>query len=714
MSVSEAAYQTLFDENPDGLLLIESETGRIRECNRRFCELADRDRERIRGETVTSVATASQRSSDGILAHVRREDPEGETHKWTVTPDSGASPLVEARLSSVTVDGEPHVLARVSPIRTPGERLRDRDRLVQAVDAAPIGVTVSDPSREDNPLIYANDGFQKLTGYAEEEVLGRNCRFLQGDATASEPVEEIREAVDAEKSVTVELRNYRRDGTEFWNRVTIAPVRVGETVEHFVGFQQDITDRKQSEQELEAAQRLLEAVPSGVLRTEATSDGTFEYVNPALVSLLNAESAEELRDHRVAEVYADPEERDTLIEALRSSDQERVRHEVEFQTLDGETKDVAVTAALTEDATRTEHLHKVVQDITDRKEREAELRRYERLVENLPIGVYQNTAGPDGEFRFLNEAMADIFDADSVDALRDQTVKELYADPEQREAFSETLREEGAVTERELELVTLDGEEIWGSVTAIAHEDDGEVLYDGVIQDITARKRYEQQLAEQRDNLDLMNQMLRHDIRNDLQLVTAYADVLDTYVDEAGQGYLETIRESAAHAVELTETARDLADVMRSTDDTLKPVELRSTLHAEVEEVRSEYQSAAVTVKGAIPRCSVLADELLDSVFRNLLTNAIQHNDSEVPEVTVTASEGDGVVEVRIADNGPGVPDAQKDAVFGKGEKGLDSGGTGIGLYLVEQLVDAYGGTVRVEDNDPEGAVFVVELSKAD
>ena len=71
-------------------------------------------------------------------------------------------------------------------------------------------------------------------------------------------------------------------------------------------------------------------------------------------------------------------------------------------------------------------------------------------------------------------------------------------------------------------------------------------------------------------------------------------------------------------------------------------------------------------------------------------------------------------VTVRIADNGPGVRDEIKEEIFGKGQKGLESAGTGIGLYLVRTLLDAYGGAVWVEDNQPEGAVFVVELQSTD
>jgi signal transduction histidine kinase len=101
---------------------------------------------------------------------------------------------------------------------------------------------------------------------------------------------------------------------------------------------------------------------------------------------------------------------------------------------------------------------------------------------------------------------------------------------------------------------------------------------------------------------------------------------------------------------------------------------------------------------------------MLESVFRNLLTNAIQHNDKEVPEVTVSATRDDETVLIRVADNALGISDARKSEIFEQGEMGLDSEGTGLGLYLVETLVNHYGGDIRVEDNDPEGTVFIVKL----
>ena len=246
-------------------------------------------------------------------------------------------------------------------------------------------------------------------------------------------------------------------------------------------------------------------------------------------------------------------------------------------------------------------------------------------------------------------------------------------------------------------------------------DDEGRVvqLVESLI-DTTERVAYEQRLKRQRDDLETLNQVLRHDIRNDLQLILAYGDVIADAVPSDHEEHVQTIRESAEHAVELTKTAREMSDVLLDTDTAVGTVRLRPVLNGEVNSIRDAHDAASITVDGGIPDVAVVGNEMLGSVFRNLLKNAIQHNDKPVPQVTVSAAAEADTVTVQVADNGPGVPDDQKAEIFGKGETGLDSAGTGLGLYLVETLVSTYDGSVSVADNDPEGAVFAVTLPRAE
>jgi signal transduction histidine kinase len=156
-----------------------------------------------------------------------------------------------------------------------------------------------------------------------------------------------------------------------------------------------------------------------------------------------------------------------------------------------------------------------------------------------------------------------------------------------------------------------------------------------------------------------------------------------------------------------------MAKVMLSDDENTSQIRLTASLDRALEEVRNVYPDAIITASTSISGITVQANDMLDAVFRNLLKNAIQHNDKERPEVDVSVREREHAVVIRIADNGPGVPDDQKQSIFGKGETGLDSSGTGLGLYLVQSLVDSYGGDVWVEDNTPDGAIFIVQLPVA-
>ncbi len=122
----------------------------------------------------------------------------------------------------------------------------------RAVESASSGIIVTDHRQDDNPIIMANPAMLELTGYSPEEVIGRNCRFLQGDDVDQEGVRELRDAVHDGRECRVLLRNYRKDGSMFWNDLRISPVRDehGE-VTHFVGIQTDVTERRRGEQELE-------------------------------------------------------------------------------------------------------------------------------------------------------------------------------------------------------------------------------------------------------------------------------------------------------------------------------------------------------------------------------------------------------------------------------------------------------------------------------
>lgn len=118
---------------------------------------------------------------------------------------------------------------------------RRRHPVLDAIQHSPIATVVSDPRQTDNPLIAVNQAFLNLTGYDEEEVIGRNCRFLRGADTETSETEKLRKAIAERRSTLAELVNYRKDGSKFRNAVMIAPLfDANDEVEYFVGSQIEI------------------------------------------------------------------------------------------------------------------------------------------------------------------------------------------------------------------------------------------------------------------------------------------------------------------------------------------------------------------------------------------------------------------------------------------------------------------------------------------
>ncbi|CAA9460553.1 MAG: diguanylate cyclase/phosphodiesterase (GGDEF & EAL domains) with PAS/PAC sensor(s) [uncultured Rubrobacteraceae bacterium] len=159
---------------------------------------------------------------------------------------------LESRIAERTAQLE----AVVAELRENAKALRLRTR---ALDASSNGIVISDPNLPDNPIIYANPSFEHMSGYAAEEVLSKNCRFLQGVDKDQPALEELRTAIEAKRDSTVILRNYRKDGSLFWNELSISPVfDEEERLINFIGVQNDATERKRTEEEIRELNETLE------------------------------------------------------------------------------------------------------------------------------------------------------------------------------------------------------------------------------------------------------------------------------------------------------------------------------------------------------------------------------------------------------------------------------------------------------------------------
>ncbi len=239
-------YQAAFDEANDAMVMIDDDA-RIIDANLEASNIYGLEQQALLGQPFQRFLPDDL---DFERAWQEFRDAGRVRDTVTITGADGVERQVEYSATVDVIFGQHLVVSRDISGRV--EREAELQSKTQAIDQAPIGITLADPDQDDNPLVYANETFCELTGYDEEEVLGQNCRFLQGEGTDPATVTAISQAIEAQEPVTEIVRNYRKDGTPFWNRLTIAPITdaTGELT-NYVGFQEDVSDRIEREQTLE-------------------------------------------------------------------------------------------------------------------------------------------------------------------------------------------------------------------------------------------------------------------------------------------------------------------------------------------------------------------------------------------------------------------------------------------------------------------------------
>jgi two-component system cell cycle sensor histidine kinase/response regulator CckA len=251
-------YADLYDFAPIGYLTV-SENGQILEANLTIARLLGMERGVLRGQRLTRfIAFEDQdvyyKHCAAVLAAA-----EGQTCEIRMVTRGGIP--FDAQMQSIGIADNDGTVTKWLTMISDDTKHKQAERALhvqnRAMAAAANGIIITDWNQPDNPIIYCNPAFEKITGYTLAEVLGRNPRFLQGDDREQEGLKRVRGAIKEGSECHVVVRNYRKDGTFFWNELTISPVRDKHgRVSHFVGIQHDITERKKKETQLLQAQKM--------------------------------------------------------------------------------------------------------------------------------------------------------------------------------------------------------------------------------------------------------------------------------------------------------------------------------------------------------------------------------------------------------------------------------------------------------------------------
>ena len=254
----ERQYEQLVNLTPESLFILHD-----REVVYSNAAAADTfaggDTDGVAGESVTALVPDDE--VDGFLDVLHTIERDGRIGRFRDVPmrtTGGERLRTEVSGTRVVFDGEPATQLLVRDVTAEHERKQRLSLFGREIQSAAQGVAVADARQSDTPLVYVNEAFEEITGYSQAEALGRNCRFLQGPRTQDEPVARMRRAIDTGTPVSVEILNYRKDGTPFWNQVDVLPITDDDgTITHFLGLQRDITGRKSREERLQVLDRVL-------------------------------------------------------------------------------------------------------------------------------------------------------------------------------------------------------------------------------------------------------------------------------------------------------------------------------------------------------------------------------------------------------------------------------------------------------------------------
>ncbi|TCK64821.1 PAS domain S-box-containing protein [Winogradskyella wandonensis] len=276
---------------------------------------------------------------------------------------------IEVELNPFKIYDKTYVMALIRDVSEQKKSEYDFMLRSKALESASNGILITDAQKPDNPIIYCNNAFIELTGYSREEVIGKNCRFLQGEDRKQEELDKLRKAIKLGESCLVTLRNYRKDGTLFWNDLYITPItnRRG-VITNFIGIQNDVTKRIRAEEERSHLATIFNESLNEIYVFDAYSL-KFISVNRGAIENIGY-SLEELETMSPLDLKITIEEKDfktNYIQPLLNKEKEKIEFETEHKRKDGTTYPVNVHLQLSY-LNEKPVFTSIIADITEQKD----------------------------------------------------------------------------------------------------------------------------------------------------------------------------------------------------------------------------------------------------------------------------------------------------------------------------------------------------------
>ncbi|MEM6486673.1 MAG: PAS domain S-box protein [Pseudomonadota bacterium] len=657
-------------------------------------------------------------------------------------PDERLSAIVcFSRAPAAFTSGDQRLLRRLSVLAAQGLetlRLAERNALLAGViDGSSASVAIADATREELPLVYVNDAFLALSGYARDEVLGANCRFLSAEDADSRERTRLRDAIRARGSGTFTLLNRRRDGTLFWNRLTLFAVRDrGGRATHLVATQTDITAERAAAAERDTARRRLISALSATSEGFIVLDpaGAVVFANPAYRDFFDETGGLFTDGTRFVDAWAR-----RLMALGLGQPTARTQARARLNALFGGAEDreealpdgriLLVNDRPTDDGGAVS----IATDITALKVTERVLAQRAAAIDATQDGIA--VTDEDGRFVYMNPAHLAMFGYEAETEVLGRPWGILYAPEDaeriEREGMPMLLAsgrwrgeipgrtKTGAVVEQEASLTFLQG---IGIVC--------------VTRDVGERRRAERererlgdqlQTAQRREAIGQLAAGVAHDFNNLLSVIGTSTALLepDLSQDPGKAGHIARIGAAAERAAALVRRLMDLAG--KSTET--RRIDMRTVLR-EASDLLRAGMPGSVSMTVEMPDTAVEVDADPTEMLQVILNLGINARDALGPGGGGVAlrlcppCDGEGrsgaaadpligIVQagtryaaIEVADTGKGMGEGERQRIFEPYYTTKGSEGTGLGLVVVSSVVAKVGGAVDVVSAPGRGSTF--------
>jgi PAS domain S-box-containing protein len=630
-------------------------------------------------------------------------------------------------------------------IRTDITRIKEAElrlRLLErAMEASASSICMADAGKPDMPLIYVNPAFERITGYSRDEVIGRNCRFLQGEEVGQPSLNEIRMALREGRTGEALVHNYRKDGTPFWNELRIAPVHDEQgRLTHFIGISDDVTERREAEDALFKSEERLR-------RSQLYANiGTWDW---------NIQTGQLLWSERIPPLFGYPEGKqdatyENFLKAVHPDDRQKVidavndcvelglEYNIEHRCVwpDGTVRWLLERGDVVraEDGT-PQNMLGVVQDITNRKlaefkilEKQARLVIFNHIIENVADAVITiDSVGIVGSFNPAAEKLFGYSASEVINRNVNLLMPEPYSSEHSRYLARYMAGQPAGIIGKQVELPGQhkDGTVFPMELAITVMEIDKTKHFAGILRDISERKQYEQEIIAAKDEAERANNAkseflssMSHELRTPMNAILGFGQLLeiDAGLSEEQADYVGEMIKAGRHLLELINEVLDLSRIESGNINlSLEPLPCAELIEECLALVKPIAQGVGIAIKDAVIGGYVIrADRTrLKQVLLNLLSNAIKYNRPQ-GEVEILASVQDGLVRLAVSDTGYGIPAVRQQELFQPfsrlGAENTAIEGTGIGLTISRRIVEMMGGTIGMDSEEGRGSTFWIEL----